>query len=52
MFGGYNNGKVNIDSFFTQVGSFLDLHMARLDNFLLLGGFNSEITETALKLNV
>ena len=49
MFGGYNNIKENIDSFFTQIGSFLDLHMVRLDNFLLLGDFNSEITETASK---
>ena len=49
LFGGYNNLKSNISTFLGCVGDVLDHHISNLENFILLGDFNSEINEIALK---
>ena len=49
LFGGYCNNKANIVTFLDTLGPILDRHMSRYENFLLLGDFNSEITE--LRMN-
>ena len=49
VFGGYNNVKSNINAFLRKLGQVLDANMSRLENFLLLGDFNSEITEIDMK---
>ena len=49
VFGGYNNVKSNINAFLRILGQVLDANMSRLENFLLLGDFNSEITEIYMK---
>ena len=49
IFGGYCNKKANIGPFLRKVGSNLDYHMCKVDNFLLLGDFNSEIHESLMK---
>ena len=49
IFGGYNNMKTNINAFLRNLGPVLDHNMYRLENFLLIGDFNSEITEIELK---
>ena len=49
VFGGYNNVKSNINAFLRILGQVLDANMSRLENFLLLGDFNSEITEIDMK---
>ena len=48
VFGGYNHDKHNINNFVAQVGPIMDLYMAKYENFLLLGDFNSEMSETAM----
>ena len=48
VFGGYNPDKHNINQFVAQVGPTLDFYMAKYENFLLLGDFNSEMSETAM----
>ena len=49
LLGGYCNKKSNINTFLSNLGSSLDIHLSRYDNLLLLGDFNSEITEPAMK---
>ena len=49
IFGGYNNMKSNINAFFRNLGQVLEHNMCRLENFLLIGDFNSEITEIEMK---
>ena len=49
VFGGYNTVKSNINAFLRKLGQILDENMSRLENFLLLGDFNSEITEIDMK---
>ena len=49
LFGGYNNRKSNITTFLTSIGPTLDYYMCKLDNFILLGDYNSEISENAMK---
>ena len=49
IFGGYNNNKVNIDNFLATMGPHLDYYLPKFDNLLLLGDFNSEPHETAMK---
>ena len=43
LFGGYNFNKSNIDVFLKNIGPILDKNMSNIDNFLLLGDFNSEV---------
>ena len=45
LFGGYCNNKANINNFLSALGSFIDRHISRYENLLLLGDFNSGITE-------
>ena len=49
LFGGYNPKKENIAHFLKMVGAGLDHYMPKYDNFLLLGDFNSEMCENAMK---
>ena len=49
IFGAYNNMKSNINAFLRNLGPVLDHNMRRLENFLLIGDFNSEITEIEMK---
>ena len=49
LFGGYNNCKYNINNFLNKIGPTLDHYMCKLDNFILLGDYNSEMTENAMK---
>ena len=48
LFGGYNPSKDNISNFVNDLGPILDKYMSIYDNFLLLGDFNSEISETIM----
>ena len=45
LFGGYNHKKSNIIFFLKELGPLLDHYMAKFDHLLILGDFNSEITE-------
>ena len=45
LFGGYNHKKSNIIFFLKELGPLLDHYIAKFDHFLILGDFNSEITE-------
>ena len=49
MFGGYNPHKENIPNFVNQLGPVLDHYIAKYENFLLLGDFNSEMSETVMR---
>ena len=49
LFRGYNNLKANISVFLRCIGPTLDHCMCKLENFFLLGDFNSEISENAMK---
>ena len=49
LFGGYNPSKSNILNFFTELEPILDRHMTKYVNFIMLGDFNSEISENAMK---
>ena len=49
LFGGYNPQKENIGNFVNQMGIILDHYMPKYDNFLLLGDFNSEMSENIMK---
>ena len=49
LFGGYNNCKSNINTFLREIGPTLDHYMCKLDNFILLGDYNSEMSENAMK---
>ena len=49
IFGGYNPHKGNICNFVKQLGPILDHYMPKYENFLLLGDFNSEMEEDAMK---
>ena len=49
VFGGYNPSKGNIANFVKGLGPTLDRYMPKFDNFLLLGDFNSEMTENTMK---
>ena len=48
LFGGYNPNKDRISDFVIQEGSVLDYYMPRYENVLLLGDFNSEMSEFAM----
>ena len=49
LFGGYNNRKSNISTYLKNIGSTLDHYICKLDNFVLLGDYNSEVRENAMK---
>ena len=49
LFGGYNNCKHNINNFLKNISPTLDHYMCKLDNFILVGDYNSEISEKAMK---
>ena len=49
VFGGYNPSKDNTADFVNGVGLIIDRYMSNYDNVLLLGDFNSEIQEKAMK---
>ena len=49
LFGGYNPQKENIGNFVNQMGIILDHYMPKYEHFLLLGDFNSEMSENAMK---
>ena len=48
FFGGYCNKKANISNFLSKLGSIIDRNILKYENFLLLGDFNSEITEPSM----
>ena len=41
--------KSNINAFLRNLSPVLDHNMCRLENFLLIGDFNSELTEIEMK---
>ena len=45
IFGGYNPNKKNIVKFLKDI----DFYMPKYDNFILLGDFNSEMSENAMR---
>ena len=49
LFGGYNFSKNNTRNFVNQVGQILDLYISKYENLLLLGDFNSEMSEEGMK---
>ena len=49
MFDGYTPSKDNIDNFVKGIGPTLDNYMPKNGNLLLLGDFNSEMHEYAMK---
>ena len=49
LFGGYNHTKSNMDSFLNLLAPIIDTHMGRLENFIILGDFNSEVEEAVMK---
>ena len=49
VFGGHNPSKDNIANFVKELGTILEHYIPKYDNFLLLGDFNSEITENTMK---
>ena len=50
IFGGYNPKKENIKNFLDQVGKELDRFLPNYENLLLLGDFNSKISEEHMKV--
>ena len=48
VFGGYNPQKDNISNFMNQLGPCLDHYMSKYENLLLLGDFNSEMSESVM----
>ena len=48
IFGGYNYIKGNIETFLRNLGTTLDKHMTQIENFLIIGDFNSEIHEESM----
>ena len=49
LFAGYNNCKINIGTFLQSIGPTLDHYLCNLENFILLGDFNSEVQENEMK---
>ena len=49
LFGSYNPKLENIVNFVKEMGHVLHFYMTKYDNFLLLGDFNSEMNETAMR---
>ena len=49
LFAGYNPHKNNIDNFLSNIISTMDIYLSHYDNFLLIGDFNSEMSEPSMK---
>ena len=49
LFGGYNPNKQLSNSFFSELSKSLDMYIASVDNLLVLGDFNTVITEENMK---
>ena len=49
VFGGYNFDKSNIDSYLKNLGPNLDHYMAKYENWIILGDFNSEMHEASMR---
>ena len=49
VFGGYNPHKDYISNYMNQLGPCLDHYMPKYDNLLLLGDFNSEMSELVMQ---
>ena len=49
LFGGYNASKDNILHFVNEIGPVIDHYMPKYDKFLILGDFNSEMSEDAMR---
>ena len=49
LFADYNNCKINIGTFLQSIGPTLDHYMCNLENFILLGDFDSEVQENEMK---
>ena len=49
LFGGYNPKLENTGNFVKASGLVLDFYMSKYDNFLLLGDFNSEMNDNAMR---
>ena len=49
IFGGYNQKKEDITSFVNKLTTNIDYYLHRYDNLLLLGDFNSQTNEPAMK---
>ena len=48
VFGGYNPNKYTIVDFVNKLGPILDHYMSKYENLLLLGDFNSEMSEKVM----
>ena len=49
LFGGYNPSKDNVLNFVNDIGPVIAHYMPKYDNFLILGDFNSEMSEDAMR---
>ena len=49
IIGGYNPHKENISKFLKYVGQELDKYLSKYENLLLLGDWNSAVTEKDMK---
>ena len=49
LFGGYNPSRDNISNFVNTLGPILDEYMPSYDNFLILGDFNAEVSESIME---
>ena len=49
IFAGYHPKKEHIGPFLSHVGKSLDYHIGKYDNLILIGDFNSQMEEDALK---
>ena len=48
-FGGYNQMKINIDSYLQTLSSILDKHLPKYDNIIPLADFNAEIVDSSMQ---
>ena len=49
LFAGYNPYKDHIANFLKSIGTSLDKHMSSYENLILVGDFNSEMSESEMK---
>ena len=49
LFAGYNPNKNYITNFKKNIGTSLNKHMSSYDNLILVGDFNSEMSENEMK---